>query len=457
MRRQKTNFKLIMILVLLAAIFGIGYKLYNSAMFEKNPPTISLEDSIFWNGKDPIEFTVSDDSGIKSIKIYLENDQERRKISDITPNIATKSQTLSLELPKEIFLLKSTGNRLLFEITDVSKWNFTMGNTLNKEINVIVDNKKPEISVINQSYKITKGGSAIVIFKAADDNLKEVYIDTNYGKRFIATPFFKDGYYAALLAWSVTSPNFEAHIIAKDSANNESKVKIPFFLQEKNYKESTITLKDDFIDGKISELYEIYGQDESASGIEKFKFINENLRHSNEEIIAEITSQVHESLISDFKIASFYPLPKGAAVASYGDHRFYERDGAKISESWHLGLDLASTAQAEIISSNTSRVAAVKENGIYGLMVILDHGFGLYSIYGHCSSSNLNENDTIASKSVVAYTGKSGLAFGDHLHFGVLVQGVEVRPEEWMDEKWMQDNIYEVIENAKNVIQNGKN
>ena len=57
---------------------------------------------------------------------------------------------------------------------------------------------------------------------------------------------------------------------------------------------------------------------------------------------------------------------------------------------------------------------------------------------------------------IIANTGKSGLAFGDHLHFGILVQGVEVRPEEWMDKKWLNDNIYEIIKSAKKVMDNAK-
>jgi hypothetical protein len=41
---------------------------------------------------------------------------------------------------------------------------------------------------------------------------------------------------------------------------------------------------------------------------------------------------------------------------------------------------------------------------------------------------------------------------GDHLHFGILVQGVEVRPEEWMDEEWIRLNITDVMKNAKKLI-----
>jgi murein DD-endopeptidase MepM/ murein hydrolase activator NlpD len=41
---------------------------------------------------------------------------------------------------------------------------------------------------------------------------------------------------------------------------------------------------------------------------------------------------------------------------------------------------------------------------------------------------------------------------GDHLHFGILVQGVEVRPEEWMDKKWLKLNITDTIRDAKKII-----
>ena len=46
----------------------------------------------------------------------------------------------------------------------------------------------------------------------------------------------------------------------------------------------------------------------------------------------------------------------------------------------------------------------------------------------------------------------TGLALGDHLHFGMIVQGVEVRPEEWMDKNWMKDNIFDIISSAKKII-----
>ena len=49
--------------------------------------------------------------------------------------------------------------------------------------------------------------------------------------------------------------------------------------------------------------------------------------------------------------------------------------------------------------------------------------------------------DVVQRGQIIAHTGSTGLAFGDHLHFGILVGGVEVTPLEWLDPKWIKDNI----------------
>ena len=175
----------------------------------------------------------------------------------------------------------------------------------------------------------------------------------------------------------------------------------------------------------------------SLSRLEKFKYVNETMRQSNEEAILNVPSVVPTARISDFSIKPFYPLRNGKVVASFGDHRFYEYEKQPGSESHHLGLDLASNAQAPMQTSNDGLVVFAKENGIYGNNIILDHGLGVYSLYGHCSSYMTKEGDVVKAGDSIAKTGTTGLALGDHLHFGMYVQGVDVRPEEWMDSVWL--------------------
>ena len=53
---------------------------------------------------------------------------------------------------------------------------------------------------------------------------------------------------------------------------------------------------------------------------------------------------------------------------------------------------------------------------------------------------------------MIAKTGKTGLAMGDHLHFGMLVQGIEVRPVEWFDKSWIKKFIDNVFKQADAII-----
>lgn len=64
----------------------------------------------------------------------------------------------------------------------------------------------------------------------------------------------------------------------------------------------------------------------------------------------------------------------------------------------------------------------------------------------------VKEGDSLRSNETIAKTGRSGYAMGDHLHFGVLVQGIEVRPQEWMDQDWIRKSITDPMREARKLI-----
>jgi len=440
-------------LFLLVMIIGGALYIYTSEMFERNLPVISMDTNGYWNLKKPLKISISDDSSLKSYKITLKTHNDETELQHEQFMVENKSINIEVKPPKSAYAMKDKNIKIFVEAIDVSKWNFLNGNRSVSEFKLKIDKRRPQLSIVSNSYKIQKGGSALVIFKAKDDNLKNIFIQTNFGKKFQAQPFYKDGYYISLIAWPVTERNFKATIHAQDYANNESKAYIPLYLKDRNYRVSNIKLSDRFLKGKIAELADEFAETGGVvDSIEQFKIINEDVRAKNEKLIHEITSNVSEELINNFKINKMYPLKNAQVVAAFGDHRKYSYNGEPISESYHLGLDMASNAMANIKPQNSGDVVYSNYNGIYGNMPILSHGLGLYTLYGHCSSVNVNNGEFFSAKNVVAKTGKSGYAMGDHLHFGVLVQGVEVRPQEWMDEKWMRLNISDVIKSAKDII-----
>jgi len=441
-------------MLLLIGIISGGIFIYNAPMFEQEKPVATLQDSNgFWNMKKPLKIKIDDKSGLLRYKVSLKSGEQSFELVNerfIAPQMDT---VITVDVPKRVFKLKTEEVTLVVEATDASKWNFMAGNSSHDEFSLIVDKKRPLLSNITNSYGIRKGGSALVIFRTSDPNMKDFYIETNSGRRFDSQPFYKEGYYVSLIGWPVTEDDFRASIIAEDEAGNVARATIPFYIKSSSYRTRKLNLSEKYLDGKIAQLAYDYAETQGVEDrIEQFKIINEEVRENNEKLIHDITSKVSDEMISSFTINAMYPLKNASILGGFGDHRYYYYKGKQVSEAYHLGLDMASVKQARITPKNGGQVVYADYTGIYGNMPIISHGMGLYTLYAHCSNVNVHEGDYVKPNTVIANTGTTGSVLGDHLHFGVLVQGVDVRPQEWMDKQWIRLNITEVMKNAKKII-----
>lgn len=447
--------------IVMFVIFGaVGGFIFMSKSFERNAPTIQTAEYVYWNRKDALQIKVSDESDLRSYEVQVTDGTNKITLVNETLLQSVKEKTIEIPYPKKSVdgvMLNSKAKKLqlMVRVTDKSNWNFLQGNSVTKLINVHVDYKRPDINILSNSYSITKGGAALVVFQVKDDmGLKSFFVEAG-GKHFKAQPYKKKGYYAALLAWPLSVDDFSASVTAQDMAGNKRVTKIPLYLLDKKYKVSWIEAKDNFIDGKIADLVDSEPKYSTVDDrLEKLRAINETMRAENETLIRTLGKHVSSDRLQEWKIKKFYPLKNGAKVASFGDerHYYYQTKDRELSQSYHLGLDLASTKMAMVRTSNPGKVVYDEYNGIYGNMPMIDHGLGLFTLYGHCSNVLVEEGQEVKAGDKIAQTGISGLALGDHLHFGVLVQGHEVRPEEWMDTKWIRDNIDKVFKDADTII-----
>ncbi len=232
MRRKKSSAGIIVLFLLILLTASLAY-LYNSKIFERKIPTIELAKKINWNLKKPISVKISDDSGIKFIRATLNDGKNSIVLSKKLFEVSKKEYFLDIKFPKTGFVNNKKNFELTIEAIDASKWNFLSGNKAIKKSVIHVDTKRPELIVINNSYKIIKGGVATVVFKAKDINLKELYIQTNFGKIFYPITFYKNDYYISLLAWPSSEKTFKATIVARDYAGNVAKSRVRFYLKGK--------------------------------------------------------------------------------------------------------------------------------------------------------------------------------------------------------------------------------
>lgn len=101
----------------------------------------------------------------------------------------------------------------------------------------------------------------------------------------------------------------------------------------------------------------------------------------------------------------------------------------------HNGVDLAAPHGAPIQAVHAGVVTTARYHGGYGYAVIIDHGDGRETLYGHNSELLVQEGQEIAAGDRIATVGNTGYSFGPHLHFEVHVHGVPQNPVPWLQEQ----------------------
>jgi len=225
-----------------------------------------------------------------------------------------------------------------------------------------------------------------------------------------------------------------------DKAGNSAIGDLPYVFKERRYKKSTINVPESFIRRKVLPLYG--ERTDAESDAEVFVAVNRRLRRENELRIAEITSRITPRFLWQ---GPFEQLSNSKVEAGFADYRTYLVNGEVVDSQYHLGYDLAVVPHYGVEAANDGVVAFAGDLGIYGKSVIIDHGFGLFTLYSHMSFIGVDEGQEVEKGQVIGRTGQTGLAGGDHLHYGMYVQGVAVDPIEWWDPKWLENSIVEPI------------
>lgn len=100
---------------------------------------------------------------------------------------------------------------------------------------------------------------------------------------------------------------------------------------------------------------------------------------------------------------------------------------------FHKGLDIAVAYGTDVIAAATGKVIFAGEKGGYGNCVIISHGNGLATLYGHLSSISIKENQDVKAGDIIAKSGNSGRSTGPHLHYEVHKNNTPVNPKLFMN------------------------
>lgn len=124
-------------------------------------------------------------------------------------------------------------------------------------------------------------------------------------------------------------------------------------------------------------------------------------------------------------------IPSLWPVKGYVTREFFTTGGEK-SQQYHPGMDIAAKRNTPIRTSAEGVVIVSEFDDTYGYMIVIDHGFGMTTLYGHNARNLVNVGDRVVRGQTIAFLGTTGKSTAPHVHFEVKKKGVPVNPRNYL-------------------------
>lgn len=445
--RKKRSTTLILAVCAIVLVFGsIGWFLV--AIFEGEKPKIQLGPiPVFLTKTAEVPLIVTDaERGIRTIKVTLK--QDNRHITLLEKRFSFEGLFNAEGVHRFDTVLSidpSEFNQGRAEL-EVYAWDYSRssggdGNLTIAEHKMTVDTIPPALRLVSQLNYVNKGGTGLIVYQTTSDAIKSgLYVEERFFPGYPSEQSPEQGMHVCYFGIPVNAiKNVNLFLWAEDKAGNISKANLNrgIHIRNKKFRTRKINISDRFLDGVLP-YFAPELKDPTARNVVKFLEINQRIRKKNGKVFYDLgTNTLPEKLWE----GSWRRLKNAATMARFGDRRLYYYEGKVIDEQVHMGVDLASLAHSKVGAVNNGRIIFADRLGIYGLTIVIDHGQGVASTYSHLSDITVKPGETVAKGDVIALTGKTGLAGGDHLHFGIMVSGLFVNPIEWWDNHWIKDNV----------------
>ncbi len=451
-----------LILFLTVLIPGARILLYK---YEGEKPVVDMNlPSLYLKKSYEIALSVEDKkTGLRDIrvsihqrdkeKILLKREYESSGFAGISPGAAKTRDSFIIPVHAWQYGMTDGEASIRIRVSDDSWRGWNTGNILNIEKKVIIDFKPPKVDILTRHHNIEKGGSGLIIYQLFEEDIKSgVQVGDNFFPGYPGLFDDKNIYTAFFALSDMQGPGTRLSVTAKDPAGNITRRGFHHYIRDEKFKPDILNISDSFLNRKVSQfdIGEKNGSFENKKNplLEKFLYINSHVRKKSVEQVLEVSQKSENKKMWEGR---FLRLRGSARKSGFAERRIYKYKGDEIDRAIHYGIDLASTANASIEAGNSGRVIFAQFAGIFGNSVIIDHGFGLCSLYSHLSQILVNPGDMVERGDEIGLTGLTGLAGGDHLHFSIIVHNIFVNPVEWWDKTWIENNITSKIDYVREI------
>ncbi|HET8643898.1 MAG TPA: M23 family metallopeptidase, partial [Vicinamibacteria bacterium] len=421
-------------------------------------PSVALAEPFDVVGRNaPLVVNVKDEHGLAAARITVRQGGQEKVVLERTYDPPQAADLLRWEPAKDKSVrLQEGAGQVVVWVRNDSWGNFMRGRTVTLEKQFTARLTPPRVEVLTGQHYVNQGGCDVVVYKVTP---REVDSGVQVGEVFFrgfALPGAADPstHFAVFCLPYDAAPGTSMQVKARDEAANESRASFWTKVFPRRFRSRELPLEDGFLNKVVSEIMsQTTGLEDRGSLLENYLQINRDLRRANNEALARLTRSSRPAFLWS---EPFRQLGSSQVEAQFADYRTYVYQGKPVDKQVHLGFDLATTSHAPVTAANDGLVVMAEFFGIYGNTVVIDHGYGLMSLYGHLSSFAVNKGDEVKRGQTVGNSGATGLASGDHLHFSMLYQDVQVDPREWWDPHWIHDRLAAKLAQFGNAAGPGK-
>ena len=426
---------IVLVLVVALVLFPIVFVVAHSAT-----PVVDVETPVTTLGQaTPITIHVHDPRGIRRLVASVEQNGVRYPVwSDDQLAHVTDGTLKFFAGVKSAPQLKDGKAKLIIEATS----NDFLRKKARWEREVTVVTQPPSITSDADQHYLYLGMADLTTFQVSGPWTEAGVRVGDQVFRAWPMPNGKPGLFSLFaFAWNMP-PSTVPLVYASNGAGNDVTTPIVFQFPKKEqprYVTHDLQVSDAFLQKVVNEL------DPNGSGdpVARFVKINTDMRRENNKTLFDLRQKTADQFLWS---QPFVRQSHSQNESTFADVRNYIYQGKKIDQQVHLGYDLAVTQHVGVEASNDGRVVYAAPLGIYGNCIVVDHGYGLQTLYGHLSHIDVHEGDMVKRGQVMGTSGQTGMAGGDHIHFGMLLDGVQIDPKEWWDSHWIKDHIAKRID-----------
>jgi murein DD-endopeptidase MepM/ murein hydrolase activator NlpD len=419
---------------------------------EEQAPTLEWNQDLRGLGLEPVTLTLrAQDAGAGLDEVVVrisQNNQPQELVRRSFREPSIRDETIEITVDPKTLGLREGNAELQVSAFDKSLWN--NGTQIAKIVEI--NFAKPQVSALTPQQNGVLGGSELVFYRitgktpdaqgvASNDSIYPGFKAEGWDEKFKG----RGGVYLAFypIPQTFNDSTDSMKLVARDNLGNSATSSFNYRVKQRRWSSFRVQINEQQA-VQLKERFAAYATKEKLpvklTGVlaDDLKVLLRTLAFSDDGFVE---TALAESSPQRLWRDAFIPPVSSSPNNSTGDQRIVYLGDKEILRGPAAGVRFPVSRRTQVVAANSGKVVFIGELGLLGNTIILDHGFGLSTLYAHLSDVKVQRGVTVQKGQEIGQTGTTGFAQSEEVYFEVRLHDTPVSPNEWWDQSWVTDHI----------------